>query len=67
MSTTVREPWVHKHALAHHLGCSVRWIEYRLEEGMPHALIAGRVKFRASVVERWLADRGYLEQRGDAA
>lgn len=67
MSIAALEPWLHKHALAQHLGCSVRWIEYRLEEGMSHALIAGRVKFRASVVERWLAERGYLEQRGDAA
>lgn len=61
------EPWLDKRGLAEHFGCGVRWIEYRMEEGMPHALIAGRVKFRPSEVEPWLEGHGYLERRGEAA
>lgn len=61
------EPWLDKRALAEHLGCKVRWIEYRKAEGMPHAVIAGRIKFRASEIEPWLEQRGYLERRGEAA
>lgn len=58
------EPWLDKRGLAGHLGCSVRWIELRITEGMPHAIIAGRVKLRASETEAWLAANGYLERRG---
>lgn len=61
------EPWLDKRALAQHLGCSIRWIEGRMKQGMPHTLIAGRVKFRASKVEPWLETHGYAEHRGEAA
>jgi hypothetical protein len=61
------ESWLDKHALAAHLGCSVRWIAYRMDEGMPHALIAGRVKFRPSEVEPWLEQHGHFKRRGEAA
>lgn len=61
------EPWLDKKALAKHLGCGVRFIEYRIEQGMPHAVIAGRCKFRASEVEPWLEQHGFLERRGEAA
>jgi predicted DNA-binding transcriptional regulator AlpA len=61
------EPWLDKKALAKHLGCSVSWVEKRMAEGMTHALFAGRVKFKASEVERWLEERGYLERRVDGA
>lgn len=62
------EPWLDKKALAAYLGCGIRWVEYRADEGMPHALIAGRCKFRPSEVEPWLEQRGYLEhRRGEAA
>lgn len=61
------EPWLDKRALAAHLGCSVRWVEGRQAEGMPHAVIAGRIKFRASEVEPWLEERGHLERRGGQA
>lgn len=61
------EPWLDKRALAAHLGCSVSWIEKRQAEGMPHALIAGRIKFRAGEVEPWLMEQGYLERRGGEA
>lgn len=58
------EPWLSKTALAKHLSCSVRWVEQRMEEGMPHAHIAGRAKFRVSEVEPWLEQHGHLSRRG---
>lgn len=66
-NVTQLEPWMDKKHLAAHLGCGVRWIEYRIDEGMPHTLIAGRCKFRASEVEPWLEAHGYLQRRGEAA
>lgn len=65
--TAVLEPWLDKRRLANYLGCGVRWIEYRMEGGMPHTIIAGRVKFRASTVEPWLEGQGYLVRRGERA
>jgi hypothetical protein len=56
------EPWLTKRELAEHLKCSVRSIETALAEGMPHAVIFGRVKFRASEVEPWLEDHGHLRR-----
>lgn len=67
MSVAQLEPWLDKRGLAEHLSCSVRWIERRMEEGMPRRKIAGRAKFRASEVERWLEANGYSEQEGEAA
>lgn len=61
------EPWLDKKHLASHLGCSVRWVELRQADGMPHAVIAGRVKFRASEVEPWLEAHGHLQRRGGEA
>jgi hypothetical protein len=60
------EPWLGKNGLAEYLGCSERWIEYRMSEGMPHAMIAGRIKFRPSECERWLEQQGHLERRNSA-
>ncbi|HEX9108127.1 MAG TPA: hypothetical protein VF832_12880, partial [Longimicrobiales bacterium] len=56
--TNYLEPWLDKRGLAHHLACSVRWIERRMEDGMPHTHIAGRAKFRVSEVEPWLERHG---------
>jgi hypothetical protein len=56
----VSEPWLTKQALAAYFGCSVRSIETALADGCPHARIFGRPKFRPSVVEPWLEERGYL-------
>lgn len=58
--------YVDKRGIAEHYACSVRWIERRMEEGMPHFHIAGRAKFRVDETEPWLADRGYIERRGKA-
>jgi hypothetical protein len=56
------EPWLDKKALAAHLSCGERWIEYRVKEGMPSWKIAGKVKFRASEVEAWLTENGHMER-----
>ena len=61
------EPWLDKRRLAEHLACSVRSIETALAEGLPHAVIFGRVKFRVTEVEPWLADHGHLERVGSSA
>jgi hypothetical protein len=58
------EPWLDKRALAQHLCCSVRSIENALADGMPHAVIFGRVKFRVSEVEPWLEAHGHLIRHG---
>lgn len=55
--------WLDKQQLAAHLGCGVRWVEERLREGMPSAMLAGRRKFQRAEVERWLEAAGHL-QRG---
>jgi hypothetical protein len=57
-----QEPWLNKRRLAEHLGCGIRWIEMRVAEGMPCAMIAGRRKFRASEVEDWLERAGHLRR-----
>lgn len=61
------EPWFDKRGIARHLACSVRWIERRMEDGLPHRHIAGRAKFRVSEVEPWLEAHGHIEQRGEVA
>ena len=58
------EPWLDKRQLAQHLSCSTRSIEHAVVAGMPHAIIFGRVKFRASETEAWLEQTGRLDRRG---
>jgi hypothetical protein len=58
------EPWLDKRGLAEHLSCSVRSIQTVLAEGLPHAMIFGRVKFQVSDVEPWLEAQGYLVRHG---
>ena len=59
------EPWLDRKKLADHYSCSVRSIELALAEGMPHAVVFGKVKFQVSVVEPWLVEHGYLDRRVD--
>jgi hypothetical protein len=59
--------YLDKKGIAGHFQCSIRWIERRMEEGMPHTHIAGRAKFRVSEVEPWLEAHGHIEHRGEAA
>lgn len=58
------ERWLDKRGLAAHLSCSVRSIEYAMRDGMPHAVIFGRVKFQVSEVSDWLERTGHLGRRG---
>jgi hypothetical protein len=54
------EQWLTKRELAEHLSVSVRSIEYAMADGMPHAIIFGRPRFRRSEVEPWLERTGRL-------
>ena len=52
------EPWLNKAQLANRLGYSARWVNLRMRDGMPHhKWTGGHVRFRASEVEGWLAER----------
>lgn len=61
------EPFLDKEGIAGFFSCSVRWIEERMAEDLPHCHIAGKAKFRASEVESWLHEHGHIDQRGEAA
>ena len=60
MSATVTqlEPRINIAELSQLLGVSRRWIEYRIEEGLPSAKIGGRRLFKPSEVENWLQKEG---------
>lgn len=58
-------PWFDKRALAAHYSCSVRTVEEWMAEGIPHAIIAGRVKFKVAECERWLERHERIQLRGD--
>src|SRR3954470_24699801 len=64
MTTATSEAWLPLRVMAAQLGCSLRWLEYRVAEGMPTAVIAGRRKCRPSEVERWLERHGYMRREG---
>lgn len=61
----VAELWLPKKEVARRLGVSVRWLDYRIAEGLPHRAIAGRVVFRLPTVEGWLRTRGLLKDSPD--
>lgn len=56
------EAFLDKQGLAEFLVCSVRWIEFRMAEGLPHRYIAGRAKFQPSVVLAWLEENGHMKE-----
>ena len=56
----VTELWLTKRELAQALGVSVRWIELRMREGLPHREIAGKRVFQLTASEAWLRRRGHL-------
>ncbi len=51
------KPYLSKRQLADVLGFSVRWVDYRVHEGMPSHRFGKRRRFRLSEVERWLERR----------
>lgn len=61
----LREPWLDKHQFAEHLSSSPRWVVAREEEGMPSAMIAGKLKFKVSEAEPWLQEHGHINRRND--
>jgi hypothetical protein len=50
----VDEPWLSKQEVAQHLGFSVRWVELRVQEGMPCERFGARLRFQRTPVEAWL-------------
>lgn len=52
------ERWLTCQDLADHLGFSTKWVQRRIKEGMPHTRMGGRLRFKASLVEAWLHERG---------
>ena len=59
------EPWLDKRGAADHFAVCTRTIENWMAAGMQHHHYAGRVKLRASEVERWLLETGRIERKGD--
>jgi hypothetical protein len=57
--------WYDKKQAAAYWVCSVRTVERWMSEGMPHAIIAGKAKFKpAEEGDAWLERTGQLERRG---
>jgi hypothetical protein len=61
------EPYVSKQELARLICVSTRWVEIRVDEGLPSAMIGGRRKFKLSEVMPWLAANGHFYEEGDRA
>ena len=61
----IAEPWLDKSGIAEHFRCSTKEIERAVYRGMPHAVIFGRKKFRASEVEAWLFAHAEIDLRGE--
>ncbi len=55
------ESRVDKRALAAHFGMSVRWVEHRMKEGLPHEHMDGRARFRIRESEAWLRANDHLK------
>lgn len=52
------ERWLTSSELAEYLGFSQKWVTRRVAEGMPHARMGSRLRFKVSQVEPWLMNRG---------
>jgi hypothetical protein len=62
VSLSREEAWLDKSQTAAALGCSVRFLEYRVKSGMPSSMRFGRRYFRLSEVEAWLERHGYIQE-----
>jgi hypothetical protein len=67
----LRDPLVSIEDLRRHVGMSRRWVEYRLEEGMPSVDLSrpnakGKAvrRFRVARCEDWLRKEGWLKEDG---
>jgi hypothetical protein len=65
--TELKSGWLDKRGIAAYFGCSIRSINRRMAEGMPHAEIFGKTKFKAAQCEAWLEEQGQLKRKGEAA
>jgi hypothetical protein len=63
VSMTPPEPesYRDKAGIAAHYAMSTRWVEHRMQNGMPHSHVDGRARFRLSEVERWMREGGRLK------
>jgi excisionase family DNA binding protein len=50
----VDESWLSKQEMAEHLGFSTRWVELRIQEGMPCERFGARLRLQRAPVEEWL-------------
>jgi excisionase family DNA binding protein len=48
------EVWLTTAEIADYLGFSTKWVTRRVSEGMPHARMGARLRFKISQVEPWL-------------
>lgn len=61
MSTVTQlEPWVSLADLAKHCGCSVRFLKYRVSEGMPSAIVCGKRKVQMRTAIDWLERENHI-------
>jgi hypothetical protein len=60
--SNVTSLWLDKRACARELGMSVRWLEDRMADGLPHRVISGKPQFRLAAVESWLRSRALLRE-----
>lgn len=51
------ERWFTTQEIADHFGFSTKWVLRRVKEGMPHARIGARLRFKVSQAEPWLMDQ----------
>jgi hypothetical protein len=66
-ATELKSGWLDKRAIAAYFDCSVSYIEKRMAEGMPHAQLGVRVKFKPDECESWLEEQGLLRRKSEAA
>lgn len=57
--------WYDKRRFAAYFDTSIRTVERWMAEGMPHAVIGGKIKFKLEESEPWLERTGKLERKGD--
>lgn len=62
MTVAQLERWLDLQGIAEFFASSPRWIEERMREGLPSAMIAGKRKFKASEVEKWLDAEGHIRR-----
>jgi len=51
------ERWLTTQEVADYFGFSTKWVQRRVKEGMPHARLGGRLRFKVTLVEAWLIDQ----------